>query len=148
MDASDTSSLQSPGETVGDQKHDAPDAGRLYTLLHSNEPPKAAEIPFLRTITSEMGARLVSIDDEIKQLQTRRRTLALSHEQHKSVLSPLRSLAPEILGEIFAWTLPTVSEAFCRSQFQFGESPWNLTHVCSHWRAIAISAPSLWSLLV
>ncbi|KAJ7607983.1 hypothetical protein FB45DRAFT_1067713 [Roridomyces roridus] len=63
-------------------------------------------------------------------------------------LSPVRSLPSEILGEIFAWTLPTVAEASDRTSFKFHHSPWNLTHVCSRWRAIAISTPSLWSLLV
>ncbi|KAJ7603923.1 hypothetical protein FB45DRAFT_767776, partial [Roridomyces roridus] len=134
---------------------DASYGTRLYTLLHSNEPPNDSEIPFLRSIASEMSGRLEWLDDEVSRLWNRwveltaeRTTLAQSHENHQRVLSPVRSLPSEILGEIFAWTLPTVAEASDRTSFKFHHSPWNLTHVCSRWRAIAISTPSLWSLLV
>ncbi|KAJ7483482.1 hypothetical protein FB451DRAFT_991164, partial [Mycena latifolia] len=63
-------------------------------------------------------------------------------------LSPLRRMPPELLGEIFSWTLPSVQEALGRRRFQDKHSPWVFTQVCHRWRAVALSTPSLWSQIV
>ncbi|KAJ7498137.1 hypothetical protein B0H11DRAFT_1998823 [Mycena galericulata] len=55
-------------------------------------------------------------------------------------------MPPEVLGEIFWWTLP--AEALDRGWSVVKDSPWTLTHVSHRWRAIASSTPSLWSLVV
>ncbi|KAJ7483508.1 hypothetical protein FB451DRAFT_1234815 [Mycena latifolia] len=57
-------------------------------------------------------------------------------------------MPPEVLGEIFSLTLPSVGDTLARRRFRNSHSPWVLTHVCSRWRAIALSIPSLWSLVV
>ncbi|KAJ7113987.1 hypothetical protein C8R44DRAFT_740857 [Mycena epipterygia] len=98
--------------------------------MSSNEPPEGPELTFIRSIVSNTGARLAHLDDEIARLRDRlqeleeeRDPLAIYYAQNKAILSPLRRMPPEVLGQIFLWTLP-------------------------HWRAVALSFPSLWSLFV
>ncbi|KAF7336355.1 F-box domain-containing protein [Mycena venus] len=61
--------------------------------------------------------------------------------------SVLERTPPELLSEIFLWTLPLTREAARRAKFHATDSPWVLTHVNRRWRAIAISNPSLLSLV-
>ncbi|KAJ7498133.1 hypothetical protein B0H11DRAFT_1801159 [Mycena galericulata] len=74
----------------------------------------------------------------MKQLEEERALLSEYHSQNTAIISPLRRMPSEILGQIFSWTLsPAVLDV--------RESPWILTQVCSRWRAVSISEPSLWS---
>ncbi|KAJ6606800.1 hypothetical protein B0H10DRAFT_580795 [Mycena sp. CBHHK59/15] len=52
----------------------------------------------------------------------------------------------EILCDIFYLTL--LSAELSYGSFETSESPWVLTHVCRHWRNIAISFPSLWNTII
>ncbi|KAJ7811622.1 hypothetical protein B0H14DRAFT_1469579 [Mycena olivaceomarginata] len=53
------------------------------------------------------------------------------------------SLPPEILGEIFLRCIPPlIYHRGLRAHF-----PFNLTHVCSHWRVSALAFSELWSFL-
>ncbi|KAJ7138251.1 hypothetical protein C8R44DRAFT_848131, partial [Mycena epipterygia] len=75
-------------------------------------------------------------------------TSLLSHlAENKGILSPVRQMPPEVLGEIFSWTLPSI-EALRQEHFSVADGPWLLTPVSIHWRAIAFSIPSLWMLVV
>jgi hypothetical protein len=64
------------------------------------------------------------------------------------ILSPLRRIPPELLDEIFWWTI----ESSRRSALNYGKFdmiiPWVLTWVSSRWRAVALASPSLWSLVI
>ncbi|KAJ7663886.1 hypothetical protein DFH06DRAFT_986571 [Mycena polygramma] len=57
--------------------------------------------------------RLAIIDEEIAKL---RETLKQLEEDrasllsYKVILSPLRRMPPEVLGQIFSWTLPSVDD--------------------------------------
>ncbi|KAJ7154359.1 hypothetical protein C8R43DRAFT_440768 [Mycena crocata] len=67
-----------------------------------------------------------------------------------NALAVFNSFPNEILGEIFLWTTPTVEDYLhegCGS-FHVRRSPWILGHICHHWRAVALSSPSLWTVLV
>ncbi|KAJ6468524.1 hypothetical protein C8R47DRAFT_1302596 [Mycena vitilis] len=52
-------------------------------------------------------------------------------------------MPPEVLAEIFRWTLPKVPASARR--FRIADSPWLLTHVSHRWRAIATGTPRLWA---
>ncbi|KAJ6504483.1 hypothetical protein DFH09DRAFT_1439925 [Mycena vulgaris] len=115
----------------------------------SNEPLESADI---RSVVSTTGARLADLEDEISRLRTRLQQLEDEHAslsryrlQNNAVLGRMPA---EVLSEIFLWTLPSLSTALDRSKFDVNNSPWVLTQVSSHWRTIAISIPSLWSLVV
>ncbi|KAJ7122999.1 hypothetical protein C8R44DRAFT_981238 [Mycena epipterygia] len=109
---------------------------RHHELLTTNEPPDDAELAFIRAVISKTHARMAYLDTEIsrlQQLEEERAALSTYHSQNIAILSPLRRIPPEVLCEIFLWTLPSAHEA--------------LRHR-SRWRAAALSAPSLWSLVV
>ncbi|KAJ7291960.1 hypothetical protein C8J57DRAFT_1588853 [Mycena rebaudengoi] len=65
--------------------------------------------------------------------------------------APITTLPPELICEIFSWTLPAKTYMKEESRWrlplcaQLKGSPWILGHVCQQWRAIALSCPTLWS---
>ncbi|KAJ7780031.1 hypothetical protein DFH07DRAFT_700093, partial [Mycena maculata] len=123
--------------------------------LNSNEVPLESDCNTVESMVSRIAARLVSLDDEIsfhrdqlKQLEEERTIAATYRARNQAVLSPLRRTPHEVLGEIFSWTLPSIHEAAQEEGFNASDSPWVLTHVSSQWRVVALSTPSLWSLIV
>ncbi|KAJ7623724.1 hypothetical protein FB45DRAFT_1061602 [Roridomyces roridus] len=92
------------------------------------------------TQISNLRAQLIQLEDE-------RSVLAESHQQHKAIMSPLRRMPPEILANIFLYTLPSSSEIAHSSESKTTQSPWILGQICSRWREIALSASSLWSII-
>ncbi|KAJ7883988.1 hypothetical protein B0H13DRAFT_2199196, partial [Mycena leptocephala] len=56
--------------------------------------------------------------------------------------SPIHSIPPEIVSLIFEFTLPPFVPSYGLASVQNG--PWVLSAVCSRWRYIALSQPSLW----
>ncbi|KAJ7691951.1 hypothetical protein B0H17DRAFT_851561, partial [Mycena rosella] len=121
--------------------------------LTSNEVPLELDLPAVKSVVSQADARLVCLDTEISRLRDRlkqaedeRAAVWSARVRSSAILSTLRRMPPEVLGEIFSWTLPSVGEAL-DPKFGVGRSPWVLTHISSHWRAVAISTPSLWSLV-
>ncbi|KAJ7683132.1 hypothetical protein B0H17DRAFT_942197, partial [Mycena rosella] len=119
--------------------------------MASNTPPQDAELVFIRAVVSKTGARLADVEKEIsglrrrlQQLEEERASLSKYQAQNNAVFSPLRRMPPEVLAEIFSWTLPSLFEATNRPKFDTKHSPWVLTHISSRWRAVALSTPSLW----
>ncbi|KAJ6459933.1 hypothetical protein C8R45DRAFT_842883, partial [Mycena sanguinolenta] len=120
----------------------------LEPLSITNEPPRKHESALIRHFVEKTSICLASLDaeisevkDRLQQLKEQRTALSGLHARSKKILSPQRQMPPEILGEIFAWTLPSAHDIFGTRR-----CPWILTHVCSRWRAVALSIPSLWSL--
>ncbi|KAJ7483363.1 hypothetical protein FB451DRAFT_1555352 [Mycena latifolia] len=122
-------------------------------LLASNVAPEDAELTAIRLIETKASERLAYLDDRIaqvrgllKELEEERTAVLSLHAQNSGILSPLRRMPPEILAEIFSWTLPSITEALERG-FDVRSSPWVLGQTSSFWRAVALSTPSLWSLI-
>ncbi|KAJ7735012.1 hypothetical protein B0H16DRAFT_1268479, partial [Mycena metata] len=120
--------------------------------LNSNEVPLDSEISIVKSTSLRIGARLVDVDEEITRLEHRlevlkeeSRSLAQLRAQNNAIISPLRRIPPEVLAEIFTRTLPPSQSWSGRSGFSSNDTPWVLTHISRHWRAVAIST-SLWSL--
>ncbi|KAF7353573.1 F-box domain-containing protein [Mycena sanguinolenta] len=123
---------------------------RIADLSSTNEPPLVAELSAIHSILEQTSAGLANLDaeisrlkDHLRDLEEKRTALSRFHSQNTQILSPLRRMPPEILGEIFSWTVPAI-----RGVFNTEDCPWVLTHVCSTWRAVALYQPSLWSLIV
>ncbi|KAJ7616987.1 hypothetical protein DFH06DRAFT_1306934 [Mycena polygramma] len=57
-------------------------------------------------------------------------------------LSPVRRLPPEIICEIFSWTLPQTRRVAGSPPIG---PPWYLGQISRRWREIALTIPSLWS---
>ncbi|KAJ7618987.1 hypothetical protein DFH06DRAFT_1306556 [Mycena polygramma] len=131
---------------------------RHFTLLNSNEPPEDSEKTFIRSVISTADARVAHLDEEIAKLRAQlmhleeERASGFSYRARNSViLSPLRRMPPEVLGEIFVWTLPSPAAPLVSlvcSKFRMGASPWVLTQISSRWRTIALSTPRLWSRII
>ncbi|KAJ7623552.1 hypothetical protein FB45DRAFT_837856 [Roridomyces roridus] len=127
---------------------------RCHELAKTNEPPNTTELDFMRPFLSKIAARLTRFDSEMTQLkeqlrrlETERAKLAEYHTQHAGIVSPLRRVPPEILAEIFSWTLPTIDQAK-GDVSDLRRCPWVLTRISSLWRRTAISIPSLWSSII
>ncbi|KAJ7230273.1 hypothetical protein GGX14DRAFT_410330, partial [Mycena pura] len=128
---------------------------RHHQLLHSNEAPLESELADIETASSDMDAHLALLDDEIarlkarvEQLEEERLAIGTRRQRNHAILSPLRRIPPEVLAEVFLWSLPPSYVDYERGRYDVKESPWVLTHVCSRWRAIALSTSSLWSCIV
>ncbi|KAJ6471862.1 hypothetical protein C8R45DRAFT_874684 [Mycena sanguinolenta] len=124
---------------------------RHERLLSTNEPPDDSDFEFIHSVISEADVRLACLNDEIsnlqdklKQLQDERESLSNYLTRNKAILSPLRRMPPELLGEIFSWTLPSMRETWTREGY-VADSPWVLSHTSGSWRVVSLSIPSLWS---
>ncbi|KAJ6517881.1 hypothetical protein C8R47DRAFT_200 [Mycena vitilis] len=128
---------------------------RHNALMNSNEAPLDSDISIAQSALEKADARLASLDAEMSRIREQLRQLEAEHSaleiyrtKNKAILSPLRRMPPELLSEIFSWTLPPAKNAAFHPGFDITDSPWGLTHVSSQWRSIAISNPSFWSLVV
>ena len=94
----------------------------------------------MEVIPSPQECLRKAIDDEIKSLEGSIR--ALKHSRNK--LAPISSLPTEVVEAIFSLLrVPGTSP----SSTLGGKPVWLLrvTHVCQHWRKIALNQPLLWS---
>ncbi|KAK7025018.1 ABC protein [Favolaschia claudopus] len=130
---------------------------RHHALLNSNDPPAESDSAFIDSVFVDVDHRLTLLDHEmfelqqkLKQLEDLRASLLALRVRNCAIMSPLRRMPPELLREIFSWTLPSVGDELESEpgRFDLGLSPWLLTHVSSRWRAITLSTPSLWSRIV
>ncbi|KAJ7654643.1 hypothetical protein DFH06DRAFT_518532 [Mycena polygramma] len=127
---------------------------RQPILLNSNEPPLDSDVPVVQSAISQADRRLARLGNEIAQLRDRlqrleeeRDRLSSSRARICAILSPLRRMPPEVLSEIFGWTLPLGKDSLKRRKFRITDSPWVFTHVSCRWRAVAVRNPLLWSLV-
>ncbi|KAJ7071579.1 hypothetical protein C8F01DRAFT_441104 [Mycena amicta] len=142
---------------------------RYHMLLTTNEPPDTSDVALIEEAMLKSDARLAFLDKEISRLVDSNMPKSGSHStffdsdssklmvkweeervslldyraQNKAVISSLRRIPPEVLGEIFSLTLPVRVQDTAFSTIR--DSPWVLTHICKRWREIAVSTPSLWS---
>ncbi|KAJ7729188.1 hypothetical protein B0H16DRAFT_1697270 [Mycena metata] len=141
--------IQTPLPPVPHQSAVSPPPDLLH-LLRSNEPPQEAQIPVIRGIISDDKNRISLMDAEIVSLQSQihnlNATLAQSLQkrndaqlhalQHRSILSPIRRVPPELISEIF--------NRVCGGE-PGKRLPWYLGHISRSWRHTALSLAHLWS---
>ena len=123
-------------------------------LLTSNSPPSVDERNLIHaTLTRareeelSLGVRLFrdypeddSSDPEFSQLEQLQSFIRV----HEQLISPLRSLPPELLSLIFSFCIPHVEDL----SKGWGKSPaFNIIQVCGRWRTIGLDTPSLWTML-
>ncbi|KAF8211008.1 hypothetical protein K438DRAFT_1569312, partial [Mycena galopus ATCC 62051] len=125
---------------------------RHHTLANTNQPPEDSDKPFILSLVSDVNARIASLDvqiskliEKMKPLQDERASLLSYRTRNKAILSPLRRMPPEVLSQIFAWTLPSIGDVLRVGKIDTTQSPWLLTQISSRWRAISLGIPSLWS---
>ncbi|KAJ7656963.1 hypothetical protein DFH06DRAFT_937652, partial [Mycena polygramma] len=139
-------------------------------LLTSNDAPKAAQIAVIEDIMQSQNATLSRLRAEVSEahsavraMQAKRNaiieqeyTLLVEIQRYKLIMSPIRRLPPEIIGEIFSYFAPSLrSDHQLRSRLYYecplgsdvdrrAEPPWHLGQICRYWRTVALSLRSLW----
>jgi len=118
--------------------------------LHTNYTPTESEILQIKQLLTEPLKRLSSLDAEIEKVQSildglrdKHRALSDEIEAHRALISPIRQLPLDVLGEIFVHCLPEGRNAVMSSE----EAPILLGRICSAWRSITLSTPRLWATL-
>ncbi|KAK7055129.1 hypothetical protein R3P38DRAFT_1345416 [Favolaschia claudopus] len=136
-------------------------AASLLPLLTSNDAPNTPHSVFVEEILREKQVELSLLEDEINRLKSALKVVQRNHSNlkaemkgYKGILSPLRRLPAEILGEIFLYFVPSVDKTCpryeplsVRSQFAKVSPPWQLGQICRRWRAVALSLSELWAFL-
>ncbi|KAJ7654646.1 hypothetical protein DFH06DRAFT_1092897 [Mycena polygramma] len=127
---------------------------RHHILLNSNETPLDSDVVLVQSAISKVDERLAwlanetsQLQDRLQQLEEERVSLTSFRAQNCAILSPLRRMPPEVLSEVFAWTLPSARDLSRRRKPRLRDSPWILTHVSRCWRTVAVLNPSLWSIV-
>ncbi|KAF7364016.1 F-box domain-containing protein [Mycena sanguinolenta] len=108
----------------------------LIDLLHSNTLPSSIE-----------SSHTIAYIDELETgCHLRRAQLLQSIEAHKAILSPVRRLPPEILGEIFSLVVRATFDSYTPPPVT-QHAPWLLTRVCRYWSEVALATSALWSMV-
>ena len=124
-------------------------------LLHSNNVPSDQEIPQVKRFLAAHKAAVSDLDREIQQLedamkllrQRRSEHLAVIHD-HDALLSPVKRMPTDIMSTIFLLTTAGSGASPLRDPNPPPpHAPVVLSHVCQHWRKIALQTPLLWTRL-
>jgi hypothetical protein len=118
----------------------------LLSLLRSGHVPETKEKTAILTTTENYSVQLDSLNTDISQLKTvmkklksRRSELELQINYQTALLSPIRRLPNELLGEIFLYySGGRVDVCSPRSDI------WNFEKVCKRWRDVSLSS-EIWS---
>ncbi|KAF5331852.1 hypothetical protein D9611_008878 [Ephemerocybe angulata] len=104
-------------------------------LLGSNSSPSQLQLDFV-------GNRLSALTRQVDHLRERIKVLDLQSQICRAILSPLRRVPLEILGEIFKLVVPL--HLVAKDRRMVG----NLGRVCQRWRDALLCTPSIWRGLV
>ncbi|KAK0457532.1 uncharacterized protein EV420DRAFT_1748673 [Desarmillaria tabescens] len=95
------------------------------------------DVPSILNDISHLEHELQNIEPLFIKFRDRYNNLVKNLGSCKALLAPIRSLPAEILLQIFSLASSHIPDPF--------EVPWILGHVCSTWRNISRSSPSLWA---
>ncbi|KAJ7757655.1 hypothetical protein B0H16DRAFT_1537381 [Mycena metata] len=127
------------------------------SLFEFHDPPIATEVQTARVMVAHEKKRLRVLNDTIARLQnvltpllSQQKLSRARIRKHTHLLAPIRRLPTELLRAIFLLTVPPRHELVQAAWDGFGtrDSPWTLTRVCSLWRNISLSLPTLWQTIV
>ncbi|KAJ7625740.1 hypothetical protein FB45DRAFT_1060378 [Roridomyces roridus] len=113
-------------------------------LLESNDAPNEVEITSIRQFILEHQARLEILDNQAPATlsSSSRDALAYSIQRHRSILSAVRRVPPELWSEIFELLTPFTR--YVGPAHAVDSPPWPLTFICRSWRDTALLNPFLW----
>ncbi|KAJ6451819.1 hypothetical protein C8R47DRAFT_290965 [Mycena vitilis] len=87
---------------------------------------------------SDLDVAITRVTAELEKLTVQRGANVEQVLRYKKATRPLRRLPPEIVSQFLTYTLPDLDPD------DLGQTPWQLGHVCSYWRAVALATPILW----
>ncbi|KAJ7646527.1 hypothetical protein FB45DRAFT_820989 [Roridomyces roridus] len=109
--------------------------------LHTNFVPSDAECEQIRADLVPRLLQLELLNERIRELSAERDKLQADIDSHTALISYPRRLPVDIVREIFVACLPTNRNAVMSTQ----EAPLLISRICSAWREIALTTPSLWA---
>lgn len=121
-------------------------------LLSTNVPPTDLQSDSVRQLILNCQKDALGLRVQYRgrttplDIITRRENALRSIAAWKVVLSPVRHIPCEILGEIFAFCVDVADGT--KSTDDPRESPILMSHICSRWRDVALNTPRLWDNLV
>src|ERR1700729_4648142 len=108
--------------------------------LRSNRMLSSSEETLIRRSYWETDSSISRLVVQINNLLLQHRALCNRRQMLATLLSPVRRLPPELLGEIFRYCLPhDYHEKGAHNAVMLP------SHVCKHWRDVALSTPPLWT---
>ncbi|KAJ7236067.1 hypothetical protein B0H12DRAFT_1027081, partial [Mycena haematopus] len=90
----------------------------------------------------DLDASITEAEHLLAKLRSRREHSIEDIRRGRAILSVIRRLPSDILGEIFPYTVP---DYVPRNHRATDSSPWVYGRVCSRWRTLSLSLPTLWS---
>ncbi|KAL0568536.1 hypothetical protein V5O48_013443 [Marasmius crinis-equi] len=112
-------------------------------VLDTNYAPSEQECTDIRSLLYEPEQRAGNLAQEIQKLQAELNEVQHFIDRHRSLLSPVRRVPADLLGEIFVQTLP--SNTFNLAARTVKDAPLLLTTICHSWREVALKTPRLWN---
>ncbi|KAF6753187.1 hypothetical protein DFP72DRAFT_425776 [Ephemerocybe angulata] len=113
--------------------------------LDTNYVPSDEELPLIRALIQQKAETLAVLNARIKALEVERDAEQSFVQRHIALISPIKRVPDDILSSLFI-----AFSALRRNRYE----PWPtghpaviLSHVCSHWRQLALGTPVLWSTL-
>ncbi|CAA7263519.1 unnamed protein product [Cyclocybe aegerita] len=135
------------------ETREAPFSSKFAT----NYTPTDEEVGQIKDILSVPLATVQQLDEEKASIRLQIERLQKDYEAlgeesstilskshvvaYQALLAPMRRLPPEVLQEIFIFSIPTTSYALMTRH----DAPVSLTQVCQLWRRVAIATPAIWS---
>ncbi|KAF5324010.1 hypothetical protein D9611_008268 [Ephemerocybe angulata] len=126
----------------------------LSSVLGTNYVPSASEIVQLKAQVQDWDQVIADLDRDLNALQQVQQHLArqrqrcvLSKNKYEALLEPIRRVPDEILAAVFLECLPQEPEGWAAMTPTEGTKhpAIILTHVCRHWRNLAMGTPRLWA---
>lgn len=114
-------------------------------LLRNLHLPSKTQVSEIQNTIAKGKQNIESVDAMVLQMQSildqlhqGRSAIDRYVKEHQAIImSPIRRLPNELLGEIFA--------IYTDDNREDPRSPWLLTQVCAGWRDVAVATPEVWS---
>ena len=92
--------MQSDRKKLNATKRNSRLPSKLSYLATSNNAPQQAETMIIQN-------EITGLTEDIEGLESKLQELKQWRREYRSLISPLRRIPPEILGQVFIWALPT-----------------------------------------
>ena len=135
-------------ELISVPKSPVPDSRSSYGLSPSEKQQIRSTLLQVHNNFEELDRALAHIETVRRRLTSKQYALQAFSKTNRGRLSLIHSFPPEILAEIFSYFKRNWFDDHSRSARQraYGRDEIFLpTHICRHWRQVALSTPPLWN---